>query len=601
MKLYTLSHLLLLLLLSLITLSLSSPSEGGERRNPFDSSHPSYPGYAAFTGLRFEVNTPVVEVEGEWYELVSIDGFTAKKILDWSRDKLGDKALERFEEDLPVVLELMGRKPSPQAELTLRKRGGGEIRKKIVMTEENRSLLRRKGRHQSHGDNGDGEIDTEEVCEAFEEVLEDRFAYLGLGDVQWKAALKKLKRKQLNRDQFAQELGRVMAMFADGHASVSDSTDLAGRAGGFLPFLIEPVGEGFVAFDEGRQVFLEDGFPWIESIDGRAIGDWLDATAEDVAKGSSQYQKRHGLRALRNLDHYREKLGLPKGRNVVVKLSDGNGKTTEKELAPASRRPSYGIWPRPTGQPGRIIEGNIGYLRLESMDEDAERSIAEMMPKLRDTHGLIVDVRDNGGGSRKALLDLASWLMAPGDEPRVANVAAYRKWDGFDEDHLAARFMARAEDASWTADERKAISAFAQTFKPEWLPPRKDFSEWHFLLLSPPKEPRPFVYTKPIIVLQNAKCFSATDIFLAALKGWRDNITLLGTASGGGSARSVRHRLPGRMSVRCASMASFQPDGKLYDGNGVEPDLVVHPVPEFFLDGGQDVQLEAARQHLLKR
>ena len=45
-------------------------------------------------------------------------------------------------------------------------------------------------------------------------------------------------------------------------------------------------------------------------------------------------------------------------------------------------------------------------------------------------------------------------------------------------------------------------------------------------------------------------------------------------------------------------MASFQPSGSLYDGNGVAPDLVVDPVPEYFLAGGRDNILERALELL---
>jgi len=40
-----------------------------------------------------------------------------------------------------------------------------------------------------------------------------------------------------------------------------------------------------------------------------------------------------------------------------------------------------------------------------------------------------------------------------------------------------------------------------------------------------------------------------------------------------------------------------QPDGRLLDTHGVEPDVVVEPAPEFFI-GGKDNQLEAAVQLL---
>jgi hypothetical protein len=43
-----------------------------------------------------------------------------------------------------------------------------------------------------------------------------------------------------------------------------------------------------------------------------------------------------------------------------------------------------------------------------------------------------------------------------------------------------------------------------------------------------------------------------------------------------------------------ASMASFQISGRLHDGNGTQPDVVVVPEPEYFLAGGEDNILQAA-------
>jgi C-terminal processing protease CtpA/Prc len=40
-------------------------------------------------------------------------------------------------------------------------------------------------------------------------------------------------------------------------------------------------------------------------------------------------------------------------------------------------------------------------------------------------------------------------------------------------------------------------------------------------------------------------------------------------------------------------MASFQPNGKLYDGNGIQPDIVIEPVPTDFI-GRTDTFLDRA-------
>jgi len=51
----------------------------------------------------------------------------------------------------------------------------------------------------------------------------------------------------------------------------------------------------------------------------------------------------------------------------------------------------------------RGLDGEIGYLRLGRMSDEAVDLIRESMEGFREAMGLIVDVRGNGGGSRYAL------------------------------------------------------------------------------------------------------------------------------------------------------------------------------------------------------
>lgn len=126
--------------------------------------------------------------------------------------------------------------------------------------------------------------------------------------------------------------------------------------------------------------------------------------------------------------------------------------------------------------------------------------------------------------------------------------------------------------------------------------PADQFSDWHYMVLSRLDNPDIYHYKKPVVVLMNAKCFSATDIFLAGLKGMR-NVTLLGVPSGGGSARSQDVALGASpFVVTIASMASFQRDGKLFEGNGVQPDVVVAPVPQYHIGGGDNALEETVKR-----
>jgi C-terminal processing protease CtpA/Prc len=286
-------------------------------------------------------------------------------------------------------------------------------------------------------------------------------------------------------------------------------------------------------------------------------------------------------------------LGLPQKSRVALELTDGKKQTTA-EFDVLSRLPRPAGW---LHGPSRKLEGNIGYLRLAEMDGSPafQARLRDQMTAFKGVRGLIIDVRQNGGGSREPLRTLFPYFMKANEKPYVANVARYRMPAGTRksaEGYLDNRFLYPISSREWSRGEKKLLEKFARSFKPEWEP-KGAFSDWHFMLLRPGGTR----FAKPVVILMDGGCFSATDIFLGAFKG-RRNVTLMGTPSAGGSGRTQTTRLSNsRMKVRLSSMASFQPNGKLYDGNGIEPDVVVEPVPTDYI-GKTDSVLDAAVKRL---
>lgn len=199
------------------------------------------------------------------------------------------------------------------------------------------------------------------------------------------------------------------------------------------------------------------------------------------------------------------------------------------------------------------------------------------------------------------LRELFPYFMQEKERAYIANVAAYRlrsdERPDSQEGYLADRWLFPATSSEWTAPERALLKKFSATFRPQWAPPKQGFSAWHYFVLRPDLPTQRRRYERPVVVLQDSACFSATDIFLAACKG-RKNITLIGTHSGGGSGRALPFSLPhSGLSGRMSSMASFRADGSLYDGVGIAPDIVVWPAATDFI-GPADAQLAAAIAHL---
>jgi len=563
----------------------------------------SYDKRAPYTQIVWseEEERPRVRLRDTWYTLEAINGLATEALIDFARRTYADRWQKRFDEDLVEVLTRMGHPPEETVRLTL---FDAEARRSLTleavpMTGANRQAIiaskypQRRDQAQARPDVTRRVLTQEEVeadLDAFERLLQERFAYLKMHHVDYHAALASIRqraRQGMPALVFARELQKVFGLFIDGHAGLDVEVP-----GGYLPFLIRPAGNRFVAFMPDRTGFLDEAHPYITQLDGKPLAEWINTLAPYIAKGSPQYVTHQVLRRLRTLQFVRPLMGITNTDQVQVALASADGQdVVTKVIDLSDKSPIYGTWPIRESQ---VLEDNIGYLRLASMDEEAVEAVNAWMPRFRDTEGLIIDVRGNGGGSRDALLEVFPYFMTPDDAPYIANVAAYRLYNGFGEDHLEARFMYRADAPRWREAERSAIEAFMQAFDPEWIPPADDFSAWHYLVLSKKQDDPRYHYDNPVVVLLDDRCFSATDIFLGAFKGWR-KVTLMGTPSGGGSARSVGFALPhSGLQGRMASMASFQRNGKLYDGNGIQPDVELEPSPAYYIQGGHDHSLEYA-------
>ena len=586
-----------------------SPSPLHAQDNPFDGGQPGYPEWSPFTAVRWEGDVPIVQVDGQWYQLVSFHGIATSSILDTCR-KRGWDARKRLAEDPVQIIRLMGHKIDRTTDLELRDSSDKIITlKNVVMTEANakKIKIRRKIKNRRKIKPDDAPqplLDNKHVAEdlrVFQASLESQFAYLNTNDVDYVSAIELIATKadeKVSREWLANELQQVMARFIDGHARVKDGEDIFLK--GYLPFLIEPSGDQFVAMHPDRGSLIDKNFPYLKSIDGIPLKRWIDATGKYIAQGSPQYRRRQAIRMLGAIQQFRSELGIELSETIAIELVSRDGESKKSLSLKVAQSSVRAGWWRPSKKPG-ILAGNIGYLPIQSMNNDAVRLIQTWLPKFRETSGLIVDVRGNGGGSRGPLLELAGYLLDQHDAPRIGNVAKYRLAKHFPEDHLSARrYIHREQSRKFDERERSAITAFKKTFTPEWTPPEQQFSQWHYLVLAKKADDPRYHYDKPVVILMDESCFSATDIFLGALKGW-PGVTLIGQPSGGGSARSKSFKLPNsRIDITCASMASFQPDGKLYDTHGIEPDLIVTRPPEYYLKKGEDTILKAALDKLAR-
>jgi len=191
--------------------------------------------------------------------------------------------------------------------------------------------------------------------------------------------------------------------------------------------------------------------------------------------------------------------------------------------------------------------GRLGYLHIRGMNMPAVRDFErDLYAAAHGRDGLVIDVRDNGGGSTTDIL--LSSLTAPRH--------AYTVPRGADEDDARPDAYPR---------DRRLI----------------------------------YQYQRPISVLINQHSFSNAEIFAHAIKTIGRG-KLVGTQTFGGVISTGGFRLIDGTFVRMPFRGWYLPDGTDMEHNGAVPDISVDQLPSDEASG-RDPQLEAAVQELLDR
>ena len=175
-----------------------------------------------------------------------------------------------------------------------------------------------------------------------------------------------------------------------------------------------------------------------------------------------------------------------------------------------------------------IDEGRVGYVYYQSFSGALSGvNLKWVLDAFSDCQGLIIDVRNNGGGD-------------------ITN--AYRLAAPFFTDNMTIGY--------WQHKTGPAHDAFSD-LQPMTLDASQVACKWN----------------KPVAVLCNRRSYSATNLFVSMMR-YAEHATIIGGISGGGAGMPMSYELPCGWMVRFSSVRMLDRD-KIDIEQGIQPDITV--------------------------
>lgn len=366
---------------------------------------------------------------------------------------------------------------------------------------------------------------------------------------------------------YYRELQRFVALLEDGHTGVTLPRWYYEESVESYPWVLpQAVGRRALVRNVGRS--LAEEIPVgseIVAVDGRSLEAYLrEHTFPYIAHGADHIRWDRGIYALLR--------GEP---DTPVRLAwvTPDGERRERTLY-RDRRSRDDAWveenpARPDPFELRWMEGEIAYVALNTFADPAVAdSFEAALPALARARGLIVDIRENGGGSSGIGWRVAGHLTdRPLESARWStreHRAAHRVWGQHGD-----RYREYAELDAW-------FDGGTQTIEP---------ADTRLLV--------------PTVVLQGHGTASAAEDFLVALEGV-PHVTTVGQLTFGSTGQPYSFPLPGGGSARICTKKDTYPDGREFVGYGIQPDAAV-PLTIDHARAGRDATLERGLELLRKR
>ncbi|MHA2063622.1 MAG: S41 family peptidase [Candidatus Thorarchaeota archaeon] len=437
--------------------------------------------------------------------------------------------------------------------------GTVHIKYRLLGGKEKRFRLKRKLRQSK----GKGHfISQEDRLAAFVKLWSEvkyNFAFFDqVPDVDWDEVLQEYLPKVLEEQSlydYDRLLKRLIVSLQDGHTRVrylvpGEGDDVCMD---YVPLRAKSVGGKIIIIEPGRndeisKAGLQTGDE-ITHIDGRPVKEILEQDVYPYIFASTAQD--------RDRKAFQQNFECSKGpidSKARLRIRTVDGDMREVSLTRRTRGIEMPWLRRPRSQRSfryKELEDGIAYVGLGSFSsKEIVKQFDEAFDKIQKAKGLVIDVRENGGGSTSVGYAIISYLT---DKTLEGS-----RWK-------TRQYMPAFR--AWGAEEKWYEGSHGK------VEPRIEGS-----------------FLGPIVVLIDSGTYSAAEDFVVVLHAG-GRATLVGEKTAGSTGQPLEIDLPGDGWARICTKRDTYPDGREFVGVGIIPDVEVWPTPKD-IAADKDVVLE---------
>lgn len=404
----------------------------------------------------------------------------------------------------------------------------------------------------------------------------------------YKEAIANVQKVQ-NDYEYFRELQKLCAILKDGHTQVYFPDDIQNEImttnfGEYRIFLANVKGKVYVVdVNKSKQKDIPIGSEVIkvnglltEEYQRQFVKPFIATSTEADLNNKAAYNLLSGLAG----EQYSIHVKTPEGEMKNIKLT--HAKTDEIEMV-------SGSIPNSEMFEFKWLENDIAYTAIRSFEDgEVVQKFESILPELQKAKSIVIDIRNNGGGSGKNAMNIAKYFI----ENDIIYGAKNYSRNIIPTERAIGSFLTPQDTingkAQWGISKEEAINYY------------KAFMgvKFHAFDYRPTVAHTDIKLLVPVVILSNSYTASAAEDFLIYLYD-KENIKRMGDYTNGSTGQPIQIDLPGNTTAWICTKKVTLPNDEEFVGVGIKPNVVVRQnLNDVLYPLKSDSQLESAIEYL---